>query len=91
MDNDDKHRRDRLVETFQKKFDKDRSTDWWPWWVPLDAHKGDWDSRALELEKECRTGAGGITSYFVDQFLDVARWAIPIIDAIEGTGARGRT
>ena len=57
----------------------------------MDAHKGDWDSRALELEEEFRTGAGVITSYFVDQFLDVARSAIPIIDEIEGTGAHGRT
>ena len=91
MDNDDQNRRDRLAEKFQTKFNKDRSYDWWPWWVPLDAHKGDWDSRALELEEECRTGAGSITSYFVDQFLDVARWAIPIIDEIDGTGARERT
>ncbi len=91
MANDDKNRRDRLIEKFKAEFNKDRSTDWWPWWVPLDAHKGDWDSRALELEAECRTGAGGITSYFVDQFLDVARWAIPIIDEIEGTGAHRRT
>lgn len=91
MDDDEKNRRDRLVETFQEKFDKDRSYDWWPWWVPLDAHKGDWDSRALELEDECRAGSGkqGITKYFVDEFLDVARWAIPIIDKIEAISPHG--
>ena len=89
MEDDEKNRRGRLVETFQKKFDRDRSTDWWPWWIPLDAHRGDWESRVLELEEECRTGTSGgeqgITSYFVDEFLDVARWAVPVIDDIEGT------
>lgn len=93
MEEDDKKRRDHLVEALHEKFDKVRSFDWWPWWILLDAHKGDWDSRALELDEEYRLGAGGgeqgITRYFVDEFLVVARRAIPIIDKVEGTELHG--
>lgn len=92
MHDGDRKRRDCLVEKFKQKFDSARNTEAWPWWRPLDEHKGDWSSLILELEEECKRDVEvdkqGVTAYFVGEFLSIARRAMPIIDEVEGRGCQ---
>ena len=88
-DDDDRKRR----ECLDKRFGKERRTDWWPWWELLDERKGDWNSRILDLHDECKRGAEndkhGLTAYFVEKFVSIAKRAVPTIDEVEGRTTRG--
>ena len=101
-DVDDRKRRDRLVERLgrerqrlgRERLGREGSTDWWPWWRLLDEYKGgDWSSRVLDLQEECKrsteNGEHGLSAYFVEEFVSIAKWAMPIIDEVEGHATRG--
>ena len=59
---------------------------WWPWRSEVDEY-GNWDSLVLAaLHKENQNNGGPITSHFVDEFIRIAKKAVPTIDDIEGRG-----
>ena len=77
--------RNDLEKKLAAEFPHGRVTDRWPRWeaVKLDYEMTDWRPLVPELHRECESGGGKVTDYFVDNFIDVARKAVPMIDEIE--------
>ena len=66
-----------------------RADGWYPWWDWMDTEKGKWSLLVPNLQEECGMPEGGeITNYFVERFTEVARAALPVIDAFEGNRSR---
>ena len=60
-------------------------TDYCPWWMWVDDKYRDWDSRIPDIYWELQEEKGGeIMRYFVEEFVGIAKIAIPIITRIEG-------
>lgn len=57
--------------------------DHWPWWIWVDEKWRNWDSIIPALHKEIKE-PGGITRYFVDKLVAIAKAATAVIDEIEG-------
>ena len=83
---DDKYREQRefLNVKLERAFGRGKETDNCPRWLTLAADKRNWDELVPDLHQENENQDGEIMSYFVDQFIDVAARAIPIINRIEG-------
>ena len=84
---DDKFRKQRkcLDDKLEGKFrPRGKRTDQWPRWLTLPAEKTNWDALVLDLHQENENKDGEYMRYFVDQFVEVAAKAIPIINHIEG-------
>ena len=83
---DDKYReqRCRLNVELERAFGRGKETDNCPRWLTLAADKRNWDTLVPDLHRENENQDGEIMRYFVDQFIDVAAKAIPIINRIEG-------
>lgn len=68
-----------------------KSMNWWPWCKRVDRKYRNWESLVPDLYKENQAHKEGkkdgpITSYFVEEFIKIAKVAVPIIDDIEGPG-----
>ena len=60
------------------------SSSWWPWYV-VDEYRN-WDLLIPDLHRESQQDGGGkIAGYFVDKFVEIAEFAKPILDDIEGS------
>ena len=60
-------------------------TDYCPWWMWVDDKYRRWDSLIPDIYRESQEGKGGeIMRYFVEEFVKIAKAAIPVIDRIEG-------
>ncbi len=81
---EDEKRRQSLVIDLECKLGREKSDDWWPWYVKVNEDKGNWNSLVPALYQENKEQGGEITSYFVDKFTEIAEKAIPIINDIEG-------
>ena len=86
MSPEDRERRDRIRTELESKFKHGRSTAWWPRWkaVQLDDEMTYWWPLVPKLHRECKSGGGKVTDYFVEKFIEVACQAIPVINKIEG-------
>ncbi len=61
-----------------------QNTTWYPWWRYLRGYVKHWESLIPDLHRECESvEMGRITRCVVDDFLDVATQAIPVVDKIE--------
>ena len=88
MSDDDRERRripieDRLDRKSKKK--THRPDEWWPWYEYVDKYRH-WDSLVPAMHRELQQDGGEITDYFVGKFQEIAKFAIPVLDDIEGTG-----
>ena len=83
---EDCERRDLIQAELEPKFPRGRNTARWPRWkaVQLNEEMTYWWPLVPELHRECKSGGGEVTDYFVEKFIDVAREAIPVINKIEG-------
>ncbi len=59
---------------------------WWPCYKSAKEEYQNWSRLIPDLHEECKTdnGANEIACYFVDEMVEIASTAIPIIDKIEG-------
>ena len=96
MAGEDKERRQRLdtelarAVTGSERAERTAKTyPYWPWYVKVDRGKENWDVLVPKLHQECEEQSDEITSYFVDEFTDIALKAIPIINGIEGRAETG--
>lgn len=63
-------------------------TDYCPWWMWVDDKYRDWDLHIPAIYQEWQEEKGGeIMRYFVEEFVKIAKVAIPVIDRIEGGDA----
>ena len=60
-------------------------TEYYSWWKWVDEECRHWDSLIPEIHQELqKEGGGEIMRYFVEEFVRIAKGAIPIINRIEG-------
>ena len=60
-------------------------TEYYSWWKRVDEEYRHWDSLIPEIHQELqKEGGGEIMRYFVEEFVRIAKGAIPIINRIEG-------
>ena len=83
---EDKARCEQLDEQLGEKLGNKEPIGWWLWYEHADDKYKNWDSIVPALGKELKKEEGGeIMQYFVDEFIEIAEAAIPIIDEIEKT------
>jgi len=81
----DKDRRKRLNENLWKEMKGEwkKENKWWPIHTYAKDEFRDWNKLLPNLHQECEENGGKITNYYVDEFIELAEKAIPIIDEIE--------
>ena len=60
------------------------STPWWPWCEFVADKYRNWDLLIPDLHRELQQDGGEITDYFVGKFVEIAEFAKPILDDVEG-------
>ena len=87
MSADDRKRRQQIEERLAQKSKKTgRENEWWPLRESVDERYRHWDSLVPAMHRELQQDGGEITDYFVGKFKEIAEFAIPVLDDIEGTG-----
>ena len=56
----------------------------WPWYVCVGEQYKNWDLLIPDLHRELQQNGGEITDYFVNKFVEIAKFAVPILDDVEG-------
>ena len=56
----------------------------WPWYVCVGEQYKNWDLLILDLHRELQQNGGEITDYFVNKFVEIAKFAVPILNDVEG-------
>ena len=86
MSADDLTRRERIEERLNDEMKISEPDDeWWPWFEYVDERYRNWDLLIPDLHRELQQKNGGkITEYFVDKFVEIAEFAVPIINEVEG-------
>ena len=88
---DDLRRRTRIDEGLAGVSKNNMGNEWWPWKEFVVEEYRNWDLLILDLHRESQQDGGGkitggkITDYFVDKFVEIAEFAKPILDDIEGS------
>ena len=59
--------------------------DQWLWYEHVDKRYRNWDLLIPDLHRELQQNGGKITDYFVNKFVEIAGFATPILDDIEGS------
>ena len=72
----------RLIKTISHTYPEDES---WPWYEHVDERYRNWDALIPALHRELQQDGGEITNYFVNKFVEIAEFAKPILDDIEGS------
>ena len=85
MSADDLTRRERIEERLNGKMKISEPDDVWPWFEHVDERYRDWDPLIPDLHRELQQNGGKITDYFVNKFVEIAEFATPILDDIEGS------
>ena len=66
-----------------KGYRGNKVTDYCPWWMCVDKYQ-DWDLHIPAIYRELREEKGGeITRYFVKEFVEIAKIAIPVINCVD--------
>ena len=85
MSEEDLTRRKRIEECLNDEMKIYGSDELWPWYECVDARYRDWDPLIPDLHRELQQNGGKITDYFVNKFVEIAGFATPILDDIEGS------
>ena len=85
MSADDLTRRERIEERLNDEMKISAPDDEWPWFEHVDARYRNWDLLIPDLHRELQQNGGEITDYFVNKFVEIAGFATPILDDIEGS------
>ncbi len=91
MTGDDLRRRERIDERLAGVSKNGMSSSWWPWYEFVVDEYRNWDLLIPDLRRESQQDGGGkitggkITDYFVNKFVEIAKFARPILDDIEGS------
>ena len=85
MATNDLKRRKRIEERLNRESTISDSDDWWLWREPVDERYRNWDALIPDLHRELQQDGGKITDYFVNKFVEIAEFAKPILDDIEGS------
>ena len=84
MPADDLTRRKRIEERLNDEMKISEPDEWWPWLEFVDERYRNWDLLIPDLHRELQQNGGEITDYFVDKFVEIAEFAVPILDDVEG-------
>lgn len=84
---DDTARRTQIEDRLALELKKQthRPDDLWPWYEYVDERYRHWDTLVPAMHRELQHGGGEITNYFVGKFKELAEFATPILDDIEGS------
>ena len=85
MSADDLTRRERIEERLNGEMKISGPHDMWPWSEHVDGRYRDWDPLIPDLHRELQQNGGEISEYFVNKFKEIAEFAKPILDDIEGS------
>ena len=85
MSTDDLKRRKRIEKRLNRESKISAPDEWWPWCEPVDERYRNWDALIPDLHRELQQDGGEITDYFVNKFVEIAEFAKPILDDIEGS------
>ena len=85
MSEEDLTRRKRIEERLNDETKIYKSDELWPWYECVDKRYRDWDLLIPDLHRELQQNRGEITDYFVNKFKEIAEFAKPILDDIEGS------
>ena len=85
MSADDLTRRERIEERLNGEMKISAPDDEWPWFEYVDEPYRNWDLLIPDLHRELQQNGGKITDYFVNKFVEIAGFATPILDDIEGS------
>ena len=84
MSADDLTRRKRIEERLNDERKIFKPHDEWPWFEYVDERYRNWDLLIPDLHRELQQNGGEITDYFVNKFVEIAKFAVPILDDVEG-------
>ena len=86
MSADDRKRRQQIEERLAQELKKtERDNPVWPWLESVDERYRNWNRLTLAMHRELQQDGGEITDYFVGKFQEIAEFAIPVLDDIEGS------
>ena len=85
MSEEDLTRRKRIEGRLNDEMKIYGSDELWPWFEYVDKRYRDWDPLIPDLHRELQQNGGEITDYFVNKFKEIAEFAKPILDDIEGS------
>ena len=89
MIGDDLRRRTRIDEGLAGVSKNNMGNEWWPWKEFVVEEYRNWDLLIIDLHRESQQDGGGkitggkITDYFVNKFVEIAKFAKPILDDVE--------
>ena len=82
---EDLTRRELIEKRLKEKIQDDYlDNDYWPWYEPVEQYRN-WDLLIPNLHRELQKNGGEITDYFVNKFKEIAKFAKPILDDVEGS------
>ena len=85
MSPSDLKRRKRIEKRLNRESKISAPDEWWLWYEPVDERYRNWDALIPDLHRESQQDGGEITDYFVNKFVEIAEFAKPILDDIEGS------
>ena len=87
MSTEDLKRREQIEKRLKDESKKNipHDSEYWPWFEYVDERYGNWDPLIPDLHRELQQNGGKITDYFVNKFVEIAGFATPILDDIEGS------
>ncbi len=84
MENADRERREKIEKEMSEKFGSSKKSSWWSHWSYLNAKARNWNSIVRNLHSESKADQPGeITRHIVDEIVELAAAAIPIIDKFD--------
>ena len=86
MSDDDRARRTQIERRLaQESKETGQVGAWRAWFEHVDERYCHWNRLTPAMHRELQQGDGEITDYFVGKFKEIAEFATPILDDIEGT------
>lgn len=86
MSADDRARQTQIERRLAQESKKTgRAKEWRRWFDYVDERYRNWNRLTLAMHRELQQGGGEITDYFVGKFEEIAKFARPILDDIEGS------
>ena len=86
MSTEDLKRREQIEKRLKDESkNRPHDSEYWPWFEYVDERYGNWDPLILDLHRELQQNGGKITDYFVNKFVEIEKFAKPILNDIEGS------